>query len=273
MAKRKVEDVPDVGGVVDLDGEGTVVVSREVVRRQTTEAQARTAAQMMLGRYVQENGLKFGLDMDMGRALERARGLARDTWEVDGNEMGRTDLMVMLSDLVAEGASLSHLCSYPGMPGLRTVLQWRANFEEFDEMMRLAEIAAAYRDMDEIKTIADNATAKDSYVANLRIGVRERLAAHRDPRRWNPKAPTPTGAPELDERQVQAQVKALLLANGERYLKEFGVLIVAREDFHKIVLREAEMLREMGVDVAKNVNFKASSMEKIAMAMKDAGAE
>lgn len=242
----------------------------EVRRRNETEAVARTRLQMDVGRWLKENQLSFGLDMNLGNALDRAKRLAKNTWEVCGVTLGSTDVMVLISERVAAGDDISMLCDMDGMPDLQTVVRWRRIYAEFDEMLKYAEEAKALRLFEERRHIADNATSKDSYVAGQRIAVRERDAAMLDPKRYNPKAPTPMAASDSNDEQIAAQVKAMLLQNGDRYLVELGVAIVEVDNLAKFVLKMAPKLLAMGIDVAKNENYIESQEERVARKLGEA---
>lgn len=67
------------------------------------------------------------------------RGLTKQTFQIDGKELQKNQVMEMVCQLVAEGASLVDVVRKPGMPSLRAIASWRKNDGTFSELLEEAE--------------------------------------------------------------------------------------------------------------------------------------
>lgn len=237
-------------------------------KRKSAMAEMDQAVAMDVRRWIAENQYGMGMNMEFGDVLEQVRIKdARLEWEVEGVTMRRTDLMRLICAVITEGGLLKSLCRVPGMPRLDTVLGWREEYPEFDTAFRLADEARAYSWMEDTVAISDDTTASDSYCSKLRIDTRLTLARQLDPKRWNPKAPTPSGVDVMSDAEIQAKVKSMLLTNGERYLKELGIAVIPLDQLGKWAVKHAKLFEEKGVCVAKSTDFVDSAADQIAASM------
>lgn len=208
-------------------------------------------------KYVKENGCEdYGNSLSLGDVFDAAYRKNLRTWRVNGRDLNKTQIQSVFVNLVAEGEYLPALCKVEGMPNLLTVMGWLEEFPDFAQWMRRAEAAQAMLFMYEAMAIADGATPKDSFVAKLRIDTRTKMGQLLDAKKWSPKHVVQVELEEkVSEQQLQDQVRAMLLSNADRYFDLFGIIVVRREELPKLVLREAEALRERGVEVAKTADF------------------
>lgn len=78
----------------------------------------------------------------------------------------------VICERLADGESLREICASKGMPTKSNVIRWlAANEAAADQYARARELQADH-EFDEIKAIADMASAEDVQVARLRVDAR-----------------------------------------------------------------------------------------------------
>lgn len=256
QAQAKAADKPSLPGPIP---DPLAAVEKAAAKMPAAKAKGivlHCATQAVM-KYVSEHGCEdYGNDLTLGEVFDHEYRKGMRTWTVSGYVLNKTQVQSMVVNLVAEGEYLPAICKVDGMPTLLTVMGWLEDYPDFAHWMRRAEAAQAMLFMYEAMAIADGATAKDSFVAKLRIDTRTKMGQLLDAKRWSPKHMVEVALEERpNEKQLQDQVRAMLLANAPRYFELFGIVVVRREDFPKLVLEQAETLRDLGVEVAKSANY------------------
>jgi hypothetical protein len=83
---------------------------------------------------------------------------------------------------LGEGEALHRICAEPGMPSQSVVYRWTNRHPEFAALFRLARDIQAQRLFDEVREIADGATADTLQLARTRIAARQWQASKMAPR-------------------------------------------------------------------------------------------
>lgn len=89
--------------------------------------------------------------------------------------------------LLAEGESLRKICGKPGMPSLSMVFRWLDKNPSFREQYVRAREAQTEKMLEDILSIADEATPEDAAVAKLRVDARKWAMSKLAPKRYGDK--------------------------------------------------------------------------------------
>lgn len=119
---------------------------------------------------------------------------------------------------LAQGKSLVQVCSADEMPGLRTVMRWAAENDDFGTQYAHAREAQAEIMDDKILTAADGAD-KDSQAARVKIDAYKWRASKLAPKRFGDKIDVTSGdkpVNEMDETAIAVRIASLLRTGLER---------------------------------------------------------
>ena len=94
----------------------------------------------------------------------------------------------LICERVAQGMTLRQACELDGMPGDSTVWGWLRRRTDFQENYARARILQAHRRMDEVWEIAQQATAKTTNLARVRIEAARWQASRLAPKRYGLRA-------------------------------------------------------------------------------------
>lgn len=124
----------------------------------------------------------------------------------------------IILERLATGESLVQICQDEKMPGLRTVMRWAAELDDFGtEYVRAREAQAEVMD-DKIMTSAASAKT-DAQAARVEIEAYKWRAAKLAPKRYGDKIDVTTGGEamrNMDETAMAARVASLLKTGLER---------------------------------------------------------
>lgn len=91
----------------------------------------------------------------------------------------------MVCQKLREGMTLTAIGKLPGMPSLSVIYNWRRQFPDFDEAIKLSREYAAEHLMDEIKDIIDGVEEKDDvFLASFKTRELMKLAEKHNPEKY-----------------------------------------------------------------------------------------
>jgi len=142
------------------------------------------------------------------------------------------ELFQFIAEQYAQGVAMYRICALNDfVPSQFTVRRWRAEYPVFGRLLDEAESIRAENAIEQAIEIADNEEISSAHARNA-IGVRERLAARLDRKRWGKASDMlPTGEGEgrgvngdldpaqLDKLDSEALFQYLLSRNGARVIE------------------------------------------------------
>jgi hypothetical protein len=129
------------------------------------------------------------------------------------------ELAESILEELAQGKSLVQVCSADEMPGLRTVMRWAKENDDFGTQYAHAREAQAEIMDDKILTTADGTNAENAAAQRVKVDAYKWRASKLAPKRFGDKIDVTSGdkpVGEMDETAIAVRIASLLRSGLER---------------------------------------------------------
>jgi hypothetical protein len=180
-------------------------------------------------KYLSENPCLGIGDMRTNITLEALRKTeVKSYWIIEDKRLDRSNVMLLLLDMVADGYNLPSILDLPGMPKPVTVMEWMKDFKEFRELMDAAGEFYALRKANEAEDILDNSdNPKQAFRDKARADLRMKLAENFNPKRFAKKQQIDVNHHEtLPEDELVTRLKSVLISHKQAFESKLGIKII-----------------------------------------------